>query len=319
MPGQQTALHSLAGCLWVNGVFPDVKRGQMHIQRPLTLTTDLPLRGVPVRLAGLPTLTATQHIRAMRGGSQPHMMLASNDKLYVVKFQSNPQGTRVLVNDLIASRLAAAVGLSVPPVEIITVTPWLIGESPELIFKLKNASERCPAGPQFASLFAGGTLPGLTVDYLPEQQLIEAVNLREFAGMLALDKWTCNVDGRQAIFVRNLKQKRYSAKFVDHGYCFSGNTWKYNDLTIGGVFPRNVVYAHVTGWASFEPWLTRIEMMTEETILDLGAQVPFEWCEENTSEIERLLSTLVMRKAIIRDLITAFRKSDRDPFPHWKN
>lgn len=34
------------------------------------------------------TLTAVQHIRPMRGGSQSHLMRASDGAYYVVKFQN---------------------------------------------------------------------------------------------------------------------------------------------------------------------------------------------------------------------------------------
>ena len=47
----------------------------------------------------------------MRGGAQSHLMLASDGNLYVVKFSNNPQHVRVLANELLATRLAAAVGL----------------------------------------------------------------------------------------------------------------------------------------------------------------------------------------------------------------
>ena len=58
---------------------------------------------------------AIQQIRRMRGGAQSHLMLASDDNLYVVKFRNNPQHVRVLANELLATRLAAAIGLAVPP------------------------------------------------------------------------------------------------------------------------------------------------------------------------------------------------------------
>ena len=45
-------------------------------------------------------------------------------------------------------------------------------------------------------------MPGQVVDYLPEEQLAEVKNLGEFAGILALDKWTGNANGRQAVFAR---------------------------------------------------------------------------------------------------------------------
>jgi hypothetical protein len=69
---------------------------------------------------------AVQQIRRMRGGAQGHLMLGADGHAYVVKFQNNPQHLRVLVNELMATRLAAAVGLSVPACEVIEVTEWLI-------------------------------------------------------------------------------------------------------------------------------------------------------------------------------------------------
>ena len=57
---------------------------------------------------------AVQAIRRMRGGAQSHLMLGADGNAWVVKFQNNPQHIRVLANELIATRLAAAVGLTVP-------------------------------------------------------------------------------------------------------------------------------------------------------------------------------------------------------------
>ena len=49
---------------------------------------------------------AVQAIRRMRGGAQSQLMLGADGKLWVVKFQNNPQHIRVLANELIATRLA---------------------------------------------------------------------------------------------------------------------------------------------------------------------------------------------------------------------
>jgi hypothetical protein len=67
-------------------------------------------------------VTAVQQIRRMRGGAQSQLMLGADDQLYVVKFQNNPQDRRVLANELMATRLAEAAGLSVPGCEVIEVT-----------------------------------------------------------------------------------------------------------------------------------------------------------------------------------------------------
>ena len=104
------------------------------------------------------------------------------------------------------------------------------------------------------------------VDYLPEQQLDEVRNLDEFAGMLALDNWTGNCNGRQAVFDRKPRERRYRATFIDQGFCFNAGEWTFPDSPLRGVYARNRVYAGVTGWESFEPWLSRIETMDAEKL-----------------------------------------------------
>src|ERR1700761_3431144 len=195
---------------------------------------------------------AAQAIRRMRGGAQSQLMLGSDGNLWVVKFQNNPQHLRVLANELIATRLAEAIGLTVPKTDVIEVSEWLIANSPEMVVERKrNVSERCAAGLQFGSQFVGGSAPGQVVDYLPEPQMEELRNLAEFAGMLCLDKWTGNCNGRQAVFERRPRERRYRAIFIDQGFCFNAGEWPFPDPVLRGVFPRNQVYVPVTGWKSF--------------------------------------------------------------------
>jgi len=75
---------------------------------------------------------AVQHIRRMRGGAQGQLMLGADGHAYVVKFQNNPQHMRVLANEFLASKLARAAGLTVPEVDVIEVSSWLIENTQEL-------------------------------------------------------------------------------------------------------------------------------------------------------------------------------------------
>ena len=262
-------------------------------------------------------VTAIQQIRRMRGGAQSHLMLASDNNLYVVKFSNNPQHIRVLANELLATRLGAAVGLAVPPTEVIEVTDWLIRHTSELNIDLRGGKQPCQAGLQFASRWVGGLMPGQVVDYLPEAQLLEVRNLGEFAGMLALDKWTCNINGRQAVFQKSRRERRYSATFIDQGYCFHAGDWKFIDASLGGVFAENTVYRGVTGWESFEPWLSRIESLEPAVAWAIAENIPPEWYGGDVSALEVLIEKLLARRARVRELITAFRESARRPFPNW--
>ncbi len=260
---------------------------------------------------------AVQHIRRMRGGAQGHLMLGADGNAYVVKFQNNPQHTRVLANELLASRIAAAVGLSAPEAELIEVSSWLVENTPDLEMDLGRSRVRCQAGLQFGSRFVGGLMPGHVMDYLPEEQLDEVRNLNEFAGILALDKWTGNANGRQAVFARKQRERRYRAVFIDFGFCFHAGEWRFEDAPLRGVYYRNAVYREVAGWNSFEPWLTRLETLAQGIVWDAANEVPPEWYGGDQSEMEALVEKLLARRSRIRELIEAFGKSDRRPFPKW--
>ena len=157
----------------------------------------------------------------------------------------------------------------------------------------------------------------LLVDYLPEEQLLEVKNLPEFAGILSLDKWTGNANGRQAVFTRKQRERRYKAVFIDFGDCFHAGDWRFEDAPLRGVYYRNDVYRGITGWESFEPWLTRMETLPAETVWAAANDVPPEWYGGDMGELEGLVEKLLVRRSRIRDLIDEFRRSNRVPFPKW--
>ncbi len=260
---------------------------------------------------------AVQQIRKMRGGAQGQLMLGADGHFYVVKFQNNPQHTRVLANEFLASKLAAAVGLTVPQVELVEVSSWLIDNTPDLVMEIGKTLVRCKPGLQFGSRFAGGLMPGQVADYLPEEQLLEVRNLAEFAGILALDKWTGNANGRQAVFVRRRRERRYKAVFIDFGYCFHAGEWRFEDAPLRGVYFRNTVYRNIKAWNAFEPWLSSMERMPAETLWAAAGEIPPEWYGGDMGEMEALVEKLLARRSRIRELIEAFAGSDRRPFPQW--
>ena len=263
-------------------------------------------------------VSAVQHLRRMRGGSQSHLLRASDGAHYVTKFMNNPQHVRVLANEMLATNLGLRLGLPMPRVEVIDVSDWLIESTDDLRVELAGVSIPCSSGRQLASLYAVDTVETSIRDYLPDDELKHVVNIQDFARVMVLDKWTCNSDGRQAIFKHQAsRSRRYAAVFIDQGFCFNAGEWNFPDAPLRGAYARQRVYENVTAWESFEPALTRAEQMDLDELWRCAAQVPEEWYEYDASGMNRLIETLYRRRFRIRDLISEFCKSKRNPFPNW--
>jgi ABC-type nitrate/sulfonate/bicarbonate transport system substrate-binding protein len=77
------------------------------------------------------------------------------------------------------------------------------------------------------------------------------------------------------------------------------------------------VYQNVTGWESFEPWLSRVEGIEPAMIQNIAGDVPPEWTGNDWGALEMLAEKIVERRSKVRELIAAFRNSQRQPFPAW--
>jgi len=252
----------------------------------------------------------------MRGGAQGHLMRADDGHYYVVKFQNNPQHLKVLVNEFLATRLAEQIGLPVPATEIVSVSDWLVHSTPELRIEIAGRSVPCSPGLQFGARYVCDPFGGQVFDYMPESMFERIRNPEVFTGMLAADKWLGNADGRQAVFWRKTGEKTYRVSFIDQGYCFNAGEWTFPDLALHGVYYRNYFYARVTGWESFQPWLSRIEELSPAVIRKIAGEIPPEWCND-WEALKILVDSVIQRRSKVRDLIAAFRDSSRNPFPAW--
>jgi hypothetical protein len=296
---------------------------------------------------------AVEHVRRMRGGAQAQLMRCDDEAYYIVKFQNNPQHLRILANEMLATRLAARLGLIVPQVEVIDVRPEIIAYTPDLVIQLGLGRKPCAAGKQFGSQFPGHPARMAVHDFLPDEQLGAVRNLSDFLGVLVFDKWTCNTNGRQAIFFREPNGDAgasvdaspgvasassaasshtelgfpapenmalgYTAMMIDFGFCFNAGEWDFPDAPLRGLYARQRVYEGVAGMEAFEPWLARLEkQITERALGQEAAQIPPEWYDGDWNQLERLLERLYRRRGRVRELILSARNSGREPFPNWK-
>jgi hypothetical protein len=265
-------------------------------------------------------LRALEQIRRMRGGAQSHLMRCSDGYYYVVKFQNNPQHRRILVNEMLGTKLAARLGLPTVPVAIVEVSEELIRLTPELAMELPRTRIPCQPGLQFGSRYPGDPRHLTLHDFLPDEQLREVKNLHQFAGMLVFDKWTCNTNGRQTVFFNDEDETtvRYETRMIDQGFCFNAGEWNFPDAPLRGLYARNRVYQGVTGMESFAPWLEHLESGMSERALDEAIrEIPPAWYEDDYDALLRLLEQLHHRRARVPDLILEAKRTNRQPFPNW--
>ena len=269
-------------------------------------------------------LRALEQIRRMLGGAQSHLMRCDDGNYHVVKFQNNPQHRRVLVNELLGTRLAGRLGLPVVRAEVVEVSEELIRLTPELAMELPRARIPCQHGPQFGSRYPVDPRRVALHDFLPEEQLREVENLHDFAGMLVFDKWTCNTNGRQAVFFQEgagspgQPEWRYGARMIDQGFCFNVGEWNFPDAPLRGLYSQSCVYRGVIGMESFAPWLERLEkQMTERALDGFLREIPPEWYADDYDALSRLAAQLYRRRALVPDLILDAKRSSRQPFPNW--
>ncbi len=267
------------------------------------------------------SVRAVEFIRRMRGASQPHLLRCEDGENYVVKFQNNPQHVRVLANEMLAGRLALLIGLPIPSPAIVEVPTELIADNPLLEMEIGSRREPCAQGLQFGSRFPGAPNRTLVVDFLPDRLLRRVRNLGAvFLGGFVFDKWTCNCNGRQAIFYRSADQEGpvYSAALIDQGFCFNDGEWDFPDSPIRSFYPRRLVYERVSGLHSFEPFLSRIENLEARQLEECAREIPGEWCGEGAGQINRLAERLYERRRRLRQAIIDAKNSFLRPFSNWE-
>ena len=245
-------------------------------------------------------------------------MRCVGEEYYVVKFQNNPQGVRILANELLATRLAARIGLPVAQVAVVEVREALIRHTEDLVIQMGRGRASCSAGFQFGSRYPGSPAETVVYDFLPDEQLCEVLNLDAFRGIFVFDKWSCNTNGRQAIFFHSGGESRYQAQMIDHGFCFNAGEWNFPDAPLRGLYARHRVYDGVHGIESFEPWISRIEKLDAAALEEAASAIPPDWYGGDQDALERLLEQLFRRRTIVRDLIVSSWTSSAQPFPNWK-
>jgi hypothetical protein len=253
-------------------------------------------------------------------------MEADDGQWYVVKFRNNPQHRRVLVNELLASRLLSYLQVSSPATALVRLSEEFLAGNPAIHLTL--GSRRIPVEPgwHFGSRYPGDPARIAVYDFLPDALLPKVANLEEFRAILVFDKWVGNADGQQCIFYRALVRQVESASgslgfvagMIDHGFAFNGPYWDFPDSPLQGLYPRRLAYESVRSLDDFEPWLDQTMHFPEEVMDQAWKAVPPEWIEEDEDAVSQLLERLFERRKLVPELIAACRQTRSNPFPNWR-
>ncbi len=265
---------------------------------------------------------AVEFIRSMHGGAYPKLLRCSDGRFYVVKFQNNPQGIRILANEMLAALLANTVGLPVPRPAIVEV-PWeLVWRNNELTMGRGSSRVQCCPGLCFGSAYAAHVVDpsssGDVLDWLRPQHLNRVENISDFIGILAFDKWIGNADVRQVIFVRRNRALPFGVYMIDNGLSFNGQAWNFQIRPRLGLHLERLVYSRVTGMDAFEPWIVRIQQaITSKTLSKAARMIPINWYGKNRQALSNLLARLEERIWILRKLLEITREMACEFFPAW--
>lgn len=269
---------------------------------------------------------AIEHVRRMNGGAQAHLMHCEDGTYFVTKFKNNPQHLRTLANEMLATRLAARMGICVPQADVVEVRSSLIKDTPDLVMQLPTGRIPCAAGKQFGSRFPGNPSTSTVYGIIRDLDLECVHSVADFLGIFVFDKWTCQTDRRQVIFVREPKSGAegkpdvtYQVMMIDQGFCFNGGDWNFPDGPLHSLFADRRVYRSVVGMETFDPWLDRLESeFTLNALYEEAQHVPPEWYGQDHEAWKGLIERLYLRRTRVRELIWSARNAVRDAFPNWK-
>ncbi len=252
-------------------------------------------------------LQITRLHRQMRGGSQAWLVTAEDRRCYVAKFAGNPQGTRTLVNEWIATFLLHQLSVCTPQARILRFSEAVLGDE-RLGFTIGNHRVPIADGLHFGSLCPVNPEKVAIFDFLPPSLLQRVKNRPDFASCFVFDKWVGQQDARQAIYFRNRAGKQISlmAFFIDHGMSFGGSNWDFSGST-----PRHGLPADLRVYSMFEDFrvlceasIARIGQLTENDLQAAARTVPDEWLEKDDRQaLEHMLHMLFLRRIRLWDLV----------------
>jgi len=236
------------------------------------------------------------------GGSTAMLVGCEDGVDRVVKAQGNPQGLRVLVNELVVARLAVLIEAPCPRGEIVFLPQRLISEAFTRNQHLPNGLEGLGFGSEWIDV----------QQYDPGKQLCaDAINRSQLIDLIVLYLWVRNSDLKgEHLLYRTLASGEGEVLGFDHGHTFGPNppNWDVNVVGLAEVdHPLNRCNIHeVVLTQDLDPSLAKLLNLEDEQVMNATRSIPGEWGASSV-ELEHLGQYLIKsREHVVRAVRALF-------------
>lgn len=263
-------------------------------------------------------LRAVRHIRRMRGESCANLVYCSDGRYWVLKSPRNPQGTRTLVNELLASGVFRFLHIDTPRPACIEVSDQFLAENPDFN-PAPKADRSLLAGVHFGSRIE--VAPDHAIwDFFPDALCSRLSNVGSFVGALAVDQWLSNGDRPQAVFVQDKHLhgagRGYTALHIDRGFTMGGSLWELDDSHLSRASGhRQAFFDSVTEQSTIDVWTAQIENFPERALYNISEAIPTEWIDDS-AQYAHLLESILRRRSRAMARMNQVIHSRWNPFRH---
>jgi hypothetical protein len=104
---------------------------------------------------------------------------------------------------------------------------------------------------------------------------------------------------------------------IDHGFAFNGPHWEFQESPLQGLYFRTSVYDEVRSLDSFQPWLDMVRHFPVEVVDAAWKEIPRHWLGDDEDALERMLETLLKRRARVSALLLELQQKRATAFANW--
>jgi hypothetical protein len=258
-------------------------------------------------------IKAVAYLDAAKGKAKSQIIRGEDGRNYYVKFQQNPQGTRVLVNELVSNGIARFLGVPSPEGVLIEINREFLEINPAL--QSKFGERLILPGLHFGTEEIKNLYPAS----LPPAIFLKISNKADIAAIIVFDILMFNTDRNNEgnyLVSTNSAGKAY-LHVIDHGHCLGGPNWNaalLRDPIDGGIGAIVKPMANlIDGVDPFKTPLSKLHELTKLHLENTLLAIPTEW---NLTQDEKsaIIDFIMERKIYVESILN----QNHNLFPFWR-